>query len=192
MRLCLGIWTLQLLLTPSLTQAQTSPSSGDEDGLLITTNVGKFKGHFAPSSSSSSQTSVREWLGIRYASAPTRALRFRPPQRAPRLRPDSAVFNASDYSPSCPQNRGSSYTGFNAISSLGNATDGEDCLSVNIWAPTVSRLNSTTARNSTYEGAAVLIWFYGYVSFLPSLVPSLNSNSGGITSLARLGALISL
>ena len=106
--------------------------------LLVRSNAGTYQGQY-------SSPTVRNWLGIRYGKPTSGSRRFRPAERA---EINETTFNATQYSPSCPQNRGSSFTGFNAISYLGNATDGEDCLSLNIWS-----------GNGT--GKAVMVWLYG-------------------------------
>ncbi|ORY84381.1 Alpha/Beta hydrolase protein [Protomyces lactucae-debilis] len=115
------------------------------DSLTITTNVGTFKG--IPQS-----TGVRAWLGIPFGAKPER---FRPPRRASIL-PQNVTFNATQYGPGCPQNKGASYTALNSLTNgtLGNFTEREDCLSLNIWAPSVERLNSS-------KPAAVIVYFYG-------------------------------
>lgn len=130
-------------------RAVAAVSNSTSGQYVVSTNVGTFQGHPAAAGST-----VREWLGVRYGQPTNGTLRFRPPQRA-KVLPADQVFQASTYSPSCPQNRGSAYQGFNFITPLGNATDGEDCLSVNIWAPSVDRLNSSSA------GTAVMVWIYG-------------------------------
>ncbi|CCG84624.1 protein of unknown function [Taphrina deformans PYCC 5710] len=127
---------------PSSSSTPTSSSS-----LLVSANVGTFQGTLV-------QPGVRQWLGIRYGAPTNGSLRFRPPQRA-KILPSNQVFNATTYSPSCPQNRGANFVGFNIIQNLGNATDGEDCLSLNIWSPSAARLNASSS------GTAVMIWIYG-------------------------------
>lgn len=130
-------------------RAESVATSAANNTYLANTNVGTFQGQ-----QSSSGATVREWLGIRYGMPTNGSLRFRPPQRASIL-PRGTVYNATSFSPSCPQNRGAAYTGFNLIQPLGNATDGEDCLSLNIWSPSTDRLNTSSS------GTAVMIWIYG-------------------------------
>lgn len=127
--------------------ATTNSGSGNASSLVVSTNVGSFQGTMVNST-------VRQWLGIRYGAPTNGSRRFRPPQRAAVL-PSTEVFDASAYSPSCPQNRGAAFQGFNIIQGLGNGTDGEDCLSLNIWSPSADRLNASTS------GTAVLLWIYG-------------------------------
>lgn len=130
-------------------RAMAAVSNATTNQYFVSTNVGNFQGHQA-----SVGPTVREWLGIRYGQPTNGTLRFRPPQRASVL-PPNEPFQATAYSDTCPQNRGAAYTGFNIIQSLGNGTEGEDCLSLNIWSPSADRLNS-----SSY-GTAVLVWIYG-------------------------------
>ncbi len=86
---------------------------------------------------------VRTWKGIRYAAPPVGDLRFRLP-RPPE--PWGEIADATAFGPACPQ------PDFpNMPLDLG-APQGEDCLSLNIWAP-----------SGTEPGAAkpVLVWLHG-------------------------------
>lgn len=130
-------------------RAMAAVANSTSNQYVVSTNVGTFQGHQA-----SAGSTVREWLGVRYGKPTSGSLRFRPPQRASVI-PANQVYQASTYSPSCPRNRGPDYQGFNIIIPLGNATDGEDCLSVNIWSPSADRLNSSST------GTAVMVWMYG-------------------------------
>ena len=137
-------------------QSTNSSSNGTSPQLVVMSNAGMFAGQY-------SSPTVRNWLGIRYGASPSGNLRFRPPQRAPIL-PANTVFNATSYSPSCPQNRGIAYVGFKALTGLVDGEDGEDCLSLNIWSPSIQRLRalaSNSTSNSTYSGTAVAVWIYG-------------------------------
>ena len=67
---------------------------------------------------------VEEFLGVRFAAAPTGALRFEKPVDPP-LNSDS-VMNALERAPFCPQDSTPTY--------IGNAID-EDCLFFNMWVP---------------------------------------------------------
>jgi carboxylesterase type B len=117
----------------------------NDSALVVTTNVGTFRGIAQGSG-------VRAWLGIPFGAKPER---FRPPRRADIL-PSNVTFNATSYGLGCPQNKGPNYQALNLITanSLGNFTEGEDCLSLNIWAPSLERLNAS-------RPAAVIVWFYG-------------------------------
>ncbi|CCG83695.1 protein of unknown function [Taphrina deformans PYCC 5710] len=99
--------------------------------------------------------------GIRYAKPTNGSLRFRAPQRAAIL-PSNTTFNASRFSPGCPNLGPSAGPGL---------PYGDDCLSLNIWSPATNRLNST-------EGASVLVWIYGGGFFAgSSSVPIYNANN---------------
>ncbi len=90
---------------------------------------------------------IRRWLGIRYALAPTGALRWRDPAAAPDL--GDAVVPARSYGPAAPQQP-------NPAVPLGPDTAmGEDCLFLNVWAPeSVSAPGSANAR-------PVMVWIHG-------------------------------
>lgn len=124
------------LLLSGLVTLVLGQSANSSNGLLVSTNVGTFQGQY-------SSPTVRNWLGIRYGKSTNGTRRFRRPQRADVL-PTDQVFNASSFSPSCGQNGGG-----------GNRTTyGDDCLSLNIWAPATSRSNSSSLT-------PVMIWIYG-------------------------------
>lgn len=125
-----------------------SNNSTTKDDLLVVTNVGSYQG-FAASSR------VRAWLGIPYGAPTNGSKRFRPPQRADVLL-DSRPFDATRFGLGCPQNKGLIYQGqlaFGGINSVGNFSEGDDCLNLNIWSP---MSNTTDASLS-----AVMIWIYG-------------------------------
>jgi para-nitrobenzyl esterase len=104
--------------------SSTTPSDGGGDAAppmqstTITTKQGVVNG--------SVDGATRAFLGIPYAAAPTGANRFRPPQPAPLL---AAPLDATKYGPQCPQ--------IGAASGMYDATDSEDCLSLNVWTPSV-------------------------------------------------------
>jgi len=82
---------------------------------------------------------IAVFKGIPYAAAPAGPLRFRPPE-PPGIRREP--FKAFQYSPVCPQDE-----------SLGPAfgSMGEDCLSLNIWAP----------ENPSPDLHPVMVWIHG-------------------------------
>lgn len=85
---------------------------------------------------------VRSWRGIRFAEAPAGALRWRDPVAAavPEGEVDAAVFGVA-----CPQQ-------INPAVPLGEDTEmGEDCLSLNVWAP---ELHPEAVR-------PVMVWVHG-------------------------------
>ncbi|KAF8646282.1 hypothetical protein AX16_007291 [Volvariella volvacea WC 439] len=89
---------------------------------------------------------VRQWLGIPYA----RASRWRPPTTPSRR---SSTFQATAFGASCPQSIPPKKVQFTVLSGFGgtNLAQSEDCLSLNIWAPSTDRKQNT----------AVMIWIHG-------------------------------
>ncbi|KZT60906.1 alpha/beta-hydrolase [Calocera cornea HHB12733] len=113
-----------------------------DDGTLALTTEGPVQGSLVTST-------VRRWLGIPFAAAPTGTLRFQPPQAAPSR---TSTLQATAFGKSCP-----AWTPVELLTLLGLLeqqqivpTD-EDCLNLNIWAPATSRP----------QGGAVMIWVYG-------------------------------
>lgn len=102
----------------------------------VETSSGLIAGKTLPSG-------VNAWLGIPYAQAPVRELRWRAPQ--PVSWP--GVYNADRYAPNCMQDlRGSNINHY-----FGNEATSEDCLYLNIWAP-----------SDAAEGERpVIVWIYG-------------------------------
>lgn len=85
--------------------------------------------------------SVTVWRGIRYAAPPTGDLRWRAPQPPQRW---SEIADATRFGPVCPQP-----TLPMVPLDLG-ARQGEDCLTLNIWAP-----------NTPGESKPVMVWLHG-------------------------------
>lgn len=86
---------------------------------------------------------VKVWKGIRYAAAPVGDLRWRAPEPPPRW---TEPADASSVGPACPQP-----TDPRIPFDLG-APQGEDCLSLNVWA------SSDTAPG---DGKPVMVWVHG-------------------------------
>src|SRR5258705_913512 len=86
---------------------------------------------------------VKVWRGVRYALAPTGDLRWRAPEPP---QPWREVVDATGFSPVCPQPVEPRIT-----IDLG-APQGDDCLSLNVWAP------SDTAA---VDGKQVMVWIHG-------------------------------
>jgi para-nitrobenzyl esterase len=93
---------------------------------------------------------IRTWKGIPYAAPPVGDLRFRVPEPPGRW---TEVADATSFGPACPQ---PSFP--NVPLDLG-APQGEDCLSLNIWA------SSDTAPG---DGKPVLVWLHGGAYILGS------------------------
>jgi para-nitrobenzyl esterase len=81
-----------------------------------------------------------EYRGIPYAAAPVGALRWAPPQRAPGW---TGMRDGSVFGPICPQPPGARR--------LANATQSEDCLTLNVWAP----------ATHPAKPAPVMVWIHG-------------------------------
>ncbi|KAF9562982.1 carboxylesterase [Agrocybe pediades] len=109
------------------------------DGLTVSTQQG-------PVSGTLSSPTVRQFLGIPFATAG----RWQAP-RLPAVR--KSVFKATTFGDSCVQELSPPNVEFLVLAGgLGiNTTESEDCLTVNIWSPTVQRKQKT----------AVLLWIYG-------------------------------
>ena len=86
---------------------------------------------------------VTVWKGVRYAAAPVGDLRFRAPEPPERW---TEVIDATAFGPACPQPAIP-----NVPLDLG-ARQGEDCLSLNIWAPSDTRPG---------DRKPVLVWLHG-------------------------------
>jgi carboxylesterase type B len=101
-------------------------------GLTVDTAQGNITGTLV-------SPAVRRFLGIPYAVAN----RWEAPQSPP-VRTDT--FSASKFGSSCPQ---SPPPGLPDI--LDASSESEDCLNINIWAPSAQRKQNT----------AVMLWIYG-------------------------------
>jgi len=90
--------------------------------------------------------SVRQFLGIPYA----QAARWEPPQGAAAR---SATLEATQFGDSCIQQLSGGNKEFLTLVGLGDqaVSVSENCLSLNIWAPSTNRK----------QGTSVLIWIYG-------------------------------
>lgn len=82
------------------------------------------------------------YLGIPYAAPPTGALRWRPPVPAPRW---SGTLAARSFGPAAPQTDGPP----SVLPNLDPGAQDEDCLTLNVWAPTDAR------------DRPVLVWIHG-------------------------------
>jgi para-nitrobenzyl esterase len=114
---------MPLLLWPA------TVSAAHADGNVITTRSGPVKGVV--------NGPVLEFLGIPYAAPPTGRLRWKPPQPP---KPWHAVRDASQPGSACPQ----------LASPFGPASDNEDCLYLNVYAP-----------KDSSGGLPVIVWIHG-------------------------------
>jgi para-nitrobenzyl esterase len=144
------------------------------DNCVVETSYGPFRG--------TDDGSIREWKGIPYAAPPLGDLRFRAPEPPDRW---NGVTDATTFGPACPQPEIP-----NVPLDLG-ASQGEDCLSLNIWA---------SADTEPGDGKPVLVWLHGGAYLLGSGSQPLydgrrlagGGSSGGVVVVTvnyRLGAL---
>lgn len=112
----------------------------------VTTSAGPVRGATV---THGGQPRVDVWKGIRYAAAPVGDLRFRAPRPPePWIEPADAL----DFGPVEPQS-------LNAAVPLGAGFRAdEDCLFLNVWAP-------TAAHESTSGQRPVLVWIHGGAYF---------------------------
>jgi carboxylesterase type B len=110
-----------------------------QGGLTVTTAQGPVSGTLV-------LPTVRQFLGIPFATAE----RWQAPQLPP---VHSSVSKATSFGDSCPQGYNAYFLEFITLANAGgvNVSSSENCLSVNIWAPSTDRKQQT----------AVMIWIYG-------------------------------
>ncbi|KAF2204208.1 cholinesterase precursor [Delitschia confertaspora ATCC 74209] len=134
-------------LPTSLAFINNAPQAVTSSGTLI--------GHQA-----SNKTFVSEYLGVRYAQAPTGDLRFAPPKRY--IVPFGTVYQAKEWSDDCLSNKPplSSFPNFSQPSGLrtwknfagqNDNPASEDCLKLNVWAK----------ATLWWELKPVLVYFHG-------------------------------
>ena len=146
-------------------------SGAGTDNLVVDTAYGPVRG--------TEDGPVRSWRGVRYAAPPAGELRWRPPQPSPRW---TEPADATRVGPVCPQP-----TDPRIPIDLG-APQGDDCLTLNIWA------SSDTEPGA---GKPVLVWIHGGAYIIGSSAQPLYHGgalaAGGqaviVTINYRLGAL---
>ena len=111
------------------------------DGLSVLTQQGSVVGTLA-------LPTVRQFLGIPFATVE----RFRTPTEPPH---HSSPFDATSFGDSCPQRLDPAQFEFWELMGASkdnlSVPESDDCLSVNIWTPSIERK----------QGTAVMIWIYG-------------------------------
>lgn len=144
---------LKSLLILGAVQSARALSLGDScenvghNGLIIKTTSGELHGFI-----NSIAPHVRQFLGIPYAEAPLGSLRF----QRPKARTSTDTIRAQKFAPSCIQQltmQQSDYTDVRKHFAI-NGPDSEDCLYLNIFAPSQPKSVSLP----------VLIFFHGYVA----------------------------
>ncbi len=86
---------------------------------------------------------IRTWKGIRYAAPPVGDLRFRAPEPPGRW---TEVADATSFGPACPQ------PSFQNMPLDLGAPQGDDCLSLNVWA---------SADTQPGDARPVMVWLHG-------------------------------
>ena len=128
-----GLFAAVLAATPALAGVMT-PIPGDP----IKIDAGRVAGTLLPSG-------VKAYRGVPFAAAPLRENRWRAPQP---VKPWTGIYNADTTKPECVQGLRSSdinhYFGEEAAS--------EDCLYLNLWAPTQAKAGAKLP---------VVVWIYG-------------------------------
>ncbi|MFC0338394.1 para-nitrobenzyl esterase [Kushneria avicenniae] len=136
-----GVLTLGLLATPLWAGAQAAGS--DESSVTrVDIESGALRGSSAPG--------VTAFKGIPYAAPPTGDNRWRPPQPVP---PWQGVREATAFGPDCMQQPDPS-----DAAPLG-VTPAEDCLYLNVWAPSNAIPDPQADRAQTNH--PVLVWIHG-------------------------------
>lgn len=126
-------WLAALLCGLSAATGAAAPSPSPDRPIAV--DGGRIDGIALPSG-------VSAWLGVPFAAAPVRDLRWRPPQP---VTPWRGVFHADRFAPECLQPlRGSRQNHY-----FGNEATSEDCLFLDVWAPPRARK------------APVVVWIYG-------------------------------
>ena len=110
-------------LATGKTVARAAQASACSPGTTVQTTSGPVCGISYPAGTSATgivaQTSFNQWLGIPYAAPPVGQLRWKPPQPSP---PWTTTLAADTQPPGCPGS--------------GTSTASEDCLQLDITAPT--------------------------------------------------------
>lgn len=120
-----------LLITTCSLHAQDKVQRSNETGPVVQTVSGSVKGH--------TENGISSFRGIPYAAAPVGEYRWRPPQP---VTPWKEVLDATKVCADCPQRAWPGST----------ATISEDCLFLNLWAP------STATKQSKLP---VMVWIHG-------------------------------
>ena len=112
-----------LFLPASLAVSLTGPSK--DIPLLIQTRAGPVQGFL--DNTTTPNTPLRKWYGVRFAQDTSGANRWRPPK--PALSHKNEIFNATAFGPACMQGRPPATAG------AGTSVQSEDCLRINVVAP---------------------------------------------------------
>ncbi|XP_035781358.1 acetylcholinesterase isoform X3 [Anopheles albimanus] len=162
-------WILVLLVVEATV---IRPVYGIIDRLVVQTSSGPIRGR----STMVQGREVHVFNGVPFAKPPVDNLRFRKPVPA---EPWHGVFDATRLPPSCIQERYEYFPGFAGEEMWNpNTNVSEDCLYLNIWVPTKTRLRHSRGLNfgsndyfqddedfqrqhQSKGGLAMLVWIYG-------------------------------
>lgn len=137
-----------LLLPIWLSLASTKVTSSS---LSIKTTVGTVNGFIDDATA----PGVAQFLGVPFAEPPIKALRWLPP--VPKSHAAGTTIDGTKFGHSCPQYNAAGKSVYNTdapqFSITPNRT-GEDCLTLNIWAP-------AKEENGYEEKLPVIVWIYG-------------------------------
>jgi para-nitrobenzyl esterase len=131
------ISTLKILQSICIGAAMLGALQAGAAAPTVTTPKGNFP---AQTYAGVAASGITDFLGIRFASPPTGALRFAPPVPPAAV---SGTVNATSFGSACPQN----------ASPFGTASTNEDCLFLNVYVPG----GSVSAKNNL----PVMVFFYG-------------------------------
>ena len=183
--------TACILLASSIfaQQNQTMPSASDgKNGPIVKAPAGAVEGKM--------EGDLRVFKGIPYALPPVGSRRWRPPSAMP---PWPGIRKAIDFGPICFQPVSPTPT----IYSWAPAPMSEDCLTLNIWAPTGARkapvffwihggaLTTGSSRDTLYDGtklAVILTDLTQYAVFSGTYDVDIPAAVGGSTAYAGFTA----
>ncbi|XP_066292471.1 pyrethroid hydrolase Ces2e-like [Branchiostoma lanceolatum] len=121
--------------------------TSQDDGSVVSTATGQVRGTTTHTTDLPDKR-IYTFLGIPYAAPPVGELRYRPPQPA---LPWEGVRDAVDYGSYCPQNISEANEMDHPLKIGVNMTMSEDCLTVNVFTPTVA----------ADAALPVLLWIFG-------------------------------
>ncbi|KAG8766000.1 hypothetical protein FRC12_007144 [Ceratobasidium sp. 428] len=109
----------------------------DTDQLLVKTTSGTLVGRY-------NATNVRAFLGVRYAFPPTGTRRFAAP--VPYDVTSDNMWNATSFGYTCPGQYYPGATIYTILPFLPSNEQNEDCLTLNVWAPTKQRVQALEGK----------------------------------------------
>ena len=119
-----------------------------DDELLVSTSSGPIHGFY-----NDTAHKVRGFLGVPYAQPPLGENRFRAPVHLNK-RNSKVVLVADHYTSICPGQYNNQTSLYTILPYHGVTPQDEDCLTLNIWAP-------STHRKQTTGNATVMVFIFG-------------------------------